>query len=164
MAIREPIVLTEQERYEIKFTSGRVNLLVLLIITVANIGFFIFGQSYLVPFSAAIPYYAVAYGYLPGYLSTTIGWLIAFTFLMTGIVCWVRARDDWRWLLGGFALVTFDTIALFWLLSQNLAVSFWPDIFFHAWMMYYLSIGVRYGRKLERLPGTGLVDIIEDEE
>lgn len=164
MERRVGMELTERERCEVRFGSGRVNLLAMLIITVANIGFFIFGKSYLVPFSASIPYYAVAYGYLPGYLSSTIGWLIAFSFLMACIVCWVRAKDDWRWLIGGFALVTIDSIALFWLLSQNLAISFWPDIIFHAWMMYYLSIGVRYGRKLERMPRVDFGEATEDQE
>ena len=164
MAIRKPIELTERERYEIKFTSGRVNLLAFIVITVVNIVAFIINQSVLLPFSAAVPYYAVAYGYLPGYLSVSSGWMVAMMFFLVAIVCWVRAKDDWRWLMGGFTLVTFDTVAFIWLVSQNLAISFWPDAIFHGWMMYYLSTGVRYGRKLERLPGTELVTDIEDEE
>ena len=57
MAIRKPIELTERERYEIKFTSGRVNLLAFIVITVVNIVAFIINQSVLLPFSAAVPYY-----------------------------------------------------------------------------------------------------------
>ena len=164
MAIRQPIELTESERFEVKFTSGRVNLLAFLLVAVANIVFLVLGKSYLVPFFAAVPYYAVAYGYMPGYLSVTGGWMVAMAFLAVGIICWVRAKDDWRWLLGGFALITFDTIAMFWLISQSLAISFWPDIIFHAWMMYYLSTGVRYGRKLEHKYGARLSVETEDEE
>ena len=164
MAIRKPIEFSERERCEIKFTSGRINLFVFIIITVVNIAAFIVNQSVLLPFSAAVPYYAVAYGYLPGYISVTTGWMVAMMYFLVAIVCWIRAKDDWRWLLGGFALVTFDTIAFFWLLSQSLTISVWPDIIFHAWMMYYLSTGVRHGRKLECIPGTEFIADTEDEE
>ena len=142
--------LTEQERGEIKFTSGRVNLIALIIITVANIAFFIFGQSYLVPFSASIPFYAVAYSYIGPYLPAALGWPVAILSIGAFIICWVRAKDDWRWLMGAFALVTLDTIAFFFIASKGLAVFFWPDLFFHAWMLYYLSNAVRFGRKLDR--------------
>ena len=164
MERRVPIELSENERCQIKFNSGRWNLLAFVIVGVVNICFLVFGESYLVPFFAAVPYYAVAYGYMPGYLSASMGWMVALAFVFIAVICWVRARDDWRWLVGGFALVTFDTIALVWLISQQMTISFWPDIFFHAWMMYYLSNGVRYGRKLDNMPLTVSSELAEDQE
>ena len=163
MQPRVPYELTEQERCSVKFTSGRVNLMAMILISLANIAFFVFGQTYLVPFSASIPYYAVVYSYVGGYLPSSVGWAIALGYLGISVICWVRAKEDWRWLLGGFVLFTLDCVAFSWILSNGMAVSFWPDIVFHLWMLYYLSTGVRYGRKLEKTPGSALAKDIDEE-
>ena len=164
MERRAPVELTERERCEIKFGSARFNLIAMVTISVVNLAFFVFGQTYLVPFSASIPYYAVVYSYVGGYLPTTVGWMIAMAYIGVSLICWLRSKYDWHWLLAGFALFTLDTIVCFIVLAKGMYVSFWPDIIFHAWMLYYMSNGVRYARKLEKLPGSALAQRLQDEE
>ena len=164
MERRAPVELTEKERCEIKFESARINLIAMVIISVVNLAFFVFGQTYLVPFSASIPYYAVVFSYVGGYLPTTVGWMIAMAFFGVNVICWIRSKQDWRWLLVSFCLFTLDTIACLFVLANGVYVSFWPDIVFHAWIVYYMSTGVRYARKLEKIPGSKLSNRLQDEE
>ena len=135
--MNERQILAQKER------SGRINLLLAIILTVANIVLFLGGSDTMMLFSISVPYYAVIFGSILGGEEMVItGCVIATVMILIYFLCWLLSKQRTAWLIVALALMIVDTLALvgfYWLAGE---ISGILDFLFHAMILYYLIAGV----------------------
>ena len=139
------------------YTVARHNLLLVIILSAVNIVLYLAGSDTMMLFSATVPYYSVVFGWLysdafgiPAYL--VIGLCAAFVILALYFVCWLLSKKNGGWMIAALVLFALDTVALIALYIIASDVSGILDALIHAWVLYYLIMGVYYGNKLKTLP------------
>ena len=140
------------------YKSARYNLLAVLAFTVINIVWILVGSGSYLFFSANIPYYLTAYGYVfdgytPGTYTLT-GLVMALPFLAAYLVCWLLSKKRSGWLVGALVLFSVDTAAMagLVLLSGYGLVSWIVEIILHVWIVVSLARGVAAAAKLRNMP------------
>lgn len=146
---RRPSRVAAQQRY----TVARQNLLLMIILTVVNLILLVFDSSVMMLFSATVPYYAVAVG-IVSQSSVVLMVCICLTavVLATYILCWVMSKKHYGWMIAALVLFVVDTMALVGLYLLLQEMSGVMDLLIHAWVLYYLIIGVRYGHQISATP------------
>lgn len=138
-----------QQRYSV----ARHNLLLMIALTVVNLILLAFNSGVMMLFSATVPYYAVLVGIVSenGAVLTVCICLTA-VILATYILCWVMSKKHYGWMIAALVMFILDTLVLvgLYLLLQELSGVM--DALIHAWVLYYLIIGVRYGHQLSATP------------
>lgn len=136
-----------------KYLMARKNLLLMLVLTVINIILFAVGADVMLLFSATVPYYSVVFGMVLGSRVLLIaGIVIAIVSLGLYLLCWIFSKKHYGWMIAALVLFILDTltmISLYILLGDFSGVL---DVAIHAWVLYYLVIGVRYGYQLKNTP------------
>ena len=155
---------------EAKYNSARMNLLLVLGMTLLNIVVCCFGSDRYFLFSASIPYYLVLLGsimtgrmpeeYYTDWPASEpflgIGFLvvmavIAVAMLLVYLACFLLSKKNRvGWLITAAVFFGIDTLGMLWLYGISADAIF--DIVFHAWVLYYLITGVINGLKLKNLP------------
>ena len=81
---------------------------------------------------------------------------IGIALLVPCLLCWLFSKKKMGWMIAALVYFVFDTafLLLFALLLGMLTSII--DIVFHAWIIYYMIVGVKAGIALKTLP--------EDEE
>ncbi len=153
-----------------KFNSARMNLLLVVICTLINVIFALTGTDTYFLFSAFIPYFLVLNGMYycgkmpedwyeegksnfealdPSFLVVLT--VIAAVILGLYLVLWLISKKH---MSGGMiaALVFFSLDTLAFLLLGGLSLESILDILFHAWVLYYLIVGVIAAQKLKTMP------------
>lgn len=136
-----------------KYKIARQNLLLMIILTVLNVVVLAAGSNIMMLFSATIPYLAVAMGLA---VSDSILMLICICIAVVAIavylLCWLLSKKHYGWMLAAMVLFIIDTVVMIgmYLIAQDFSGIF--DILIHAWVLYYLIVGVRYGGRLKKLP------------
>lgn len=138
-----------------KYGIARSNLLLVILFTLINsVISFAHGNFYFL-FSASIPYYvasfSAAWAYSPEDIGLepaanptailVIGAVIAAVLLVPYLLCWIFSKKHYGWMIAALVLFSLDSV---WLLL-NFHISLILDILFHAYVLYYLIMGVRYG-------------------
>lgn len=164
------VSLTPRQNYERKYNASRANLLLVVIATAINMFLIVSGSDTYFLFSAFIPYFLttigmVQCGLLPPefyaeplenyifYDKSLFVALLIFAIILTSLylLAWFMSRKNRvGWLI--FALVFFglDTVGM--LIFNGIAADGIVDIVFHAWVIYYLVMGIIAHRKLKILP------------
>lgn len=147
-----PQVLTDHDRYLRKTKTARIDLLLILILSVINIVLLFSRLDYFFLFSATIPYYLIIFGVLGGYFP--IAFAIAIVILASYLLCWIKSKHNSGWLIVAAVLFGVDTLALgmLYLLSEDM--SGFLDFFLHAWLIYDLISAIVADRKLKKLTPT----------
>lgn len=133
------------------YNSARMNLLVMLALTVFNIIMLLTESSYSFPFSATTPIISVGVGYEYAFLTGSnaalyIGIAIAAVIVLLYLLCFILSKKSRAWMLVALVFFSIDTaVVILWTITC-FASSYIIDIAFHAWVMYYLIMGVKYGR------------------
>ena len=142
-----------REIAEEKFNSARSNLLLVVILTLINMVLLVVGSDSMMLFSATIPYWAMLVGIVSVAGPFFIGG-IAVGVILLGIyfACWFFSKKHYGWMIAALVLFIIDTIFLAGLYLLIGDVSGWLDIIIHIWVLYYLIMGVKYGRDLKLLP------------
>lgn len=162
--------LSQREIYEQKYNSSRTNLLFVVIFTVINIVLLVTNADSYFLFSAFVPYFIATLGmmlcgrfpaefYENGledmiFLSDTffvVVMVIAAVITLFYLLAWfMSSKKRVGWII--FALVFFglDTVAMIFI--NGLSLESGLDILFHAWVIYYLIIGINAHSKLKKLP------------
>ena len=131
------------------YASSRTNLLLVIILTVVNIGLYMSGSESIMLFSATIPYYSVVLPLVWGiYRFLTVGIVIAVVFLLGYLVCWIMSKKNYKWLIGALILFVIDTIGMIGLYIWAGEVSGFLDVAIHALILFYLIRGIKYGKQL----------------
>ncbi len=155
--------------YKDDYEKARAGLLVMLLLTIANLAIVLIVKSETVfVFTAAIP--EIALGVALGvYYSSQKLYIILLAGLATLVVltlyflCWLFSKKNSKWLTTALVVFIIDCVVLvvwfFWILSTMTeghgSIDVVPTTLrfvFSAWIMYYLVCGVNAAKRLKRLP------------
>jgi len=158
--------MNEREKLTRKYQTARGNLLTMTIFSAVNVVLLIIdaGRSFL--FSSYIPQVAYSYFAYGAPKSPLMGILIGLAFIGLLLLCYLLSKKEPAWMLCAAALFLIDTVFLFvWMQKAGLEVSsMLIDIAFHAWVLYYLVLGVHAASALRRLPEEDPVSPFETAE
>lgn len=164
------VSLTPRQNYERKYKASRANLLLVVIATAINMLLIATGSDTYFLFSAFIPYFLttigmVQCGLLPPeyyeypmedyifYDKSLFVALLIISIILTSLylLAWFMSRKNRvGWLI--FALVFFGLDTLGMLIFNGIAAEGIIDIVFHAWIIYYLVVGIIAHNKLKNYP------------
>lgn len=144
-----------------KYQSARANLLLMIILTAVNIVLlFTSAGNYMLLFSATVPYFAVIIG-----MATQIDIMIAVSVcfavatLLIYLLCWGMSKKHHGWMIGALVMFIIDTVAMILMYVSMGDFSGVLDIAIHAWVLYYLIIGVANGKKAKEEPADAPVEV-----
>lgn len=146
-----------REYQENLLRSGRMDLVLVMALTVINIFSLLFGGGTYWVFSAAIPYYLTAFGYLfdDGIIGTytATGLLLAAAILAVYLVCWIMSKKRGGWMTVALVLFAVDTAGLLILaLMTDTLVGSLVDILLHAYVIFGLVRACMAVSKLKAMP------------
>ena len=164
------VSLTPRQNYERKYKASRANLLLVVIATAINMFLIATGSDTYFLFSAFIPYFLttigmVQCGLLPPeyyeypmedyifYDKSLFVALLIISIILTSLylLAWFMSKKNRvGWLI--FALVFFGLDTLGMLIFNGIAAEGIIDIVFHAWIIYYLVVGIIAHNKLKNYP------------
>ena len=156
--------------YEQKYRTSRMNLLLVVAFTVINLILLVTNANSYFLFSAFIPYFITSLGmlfcgrfpeefYEDGFADMTfldnsvfvvlliLSIIITLFYLLTWFL---SSKNRMVWLIVALVLFGIDTLGM--LVLNGISIDSILDIAFHAWVIYYLIIGVNAGKKLKELP------------
>lgn len=160
----------QRNSYEQKYNMSRSNLLLVVVFTVINLILLVTNSNSYFLFSAFIPYFITDLGmYLCGrypeevyvdgleelvFLDNSVFvvlLVISIVLTLMYFLAWLfSSKNRVGWLI--FALVFFgiDTVGM--IVLTGLSFESAIDILFHAWVVYYLVVGIAAHSKLKNLP------------
>ena len=169
----------EKEKLARKLSSGRIDIILMAMLTIINIIFtFTDAQTYFF-FSAFVPYRMAFYGaYLTGKLPEEYytdwgdasffgnGFLIAMLVMAAIIItfyvlCFFLSKKKNAWLIFATVLFSIDTLALVgYAISYSVIAECIIDILLHAYVLYGIISAIIAAGKLKDLPDEEIV--VED--
>ena len=164
------VSLTPRQNYERKYKAARSNLLLVVIATAVNLILAVSGSGTYFLFSAFIPYCLTTFGMvwcgrfppefyedgIENYVfldNSVFVILLILSILLTllYLLAWFMSKKNRvGWLI--FALVFFGLDTLGMLIFNGFAADGILDIVFHAWIIYYLVVGIIAHNKLKNYP------------
>ena len=159
MKRNENVVEKGSEAYfQRQVAMGRSALLLVVALTVLNLGLLFSGANTYLLFSASGPYYLaiLARGMdLAAYGSVNHGYTwaaLAVGAVVLGLylLCWYLSRKQHSWLVAGLVFFLLDTICLVLLCRFVFGeyLSSVMDFLMHGWVIYELVIAIRAARRL----------------
>ena len=162
--------LSQRELYEQKYRTSRINLLIVVIFTMVNVILLVTNADMYFLFSAFLPYYIAGIGmllcgrfpddyYTDGlegmvFLDNSffvITLVIAIVLVLVYLLAWfMSSKNRVGWLI--FMLVFFGIDTLLMLVLGGISFDSVINILFHAWVIYYLILGINSHFKLKKLP------------
>jgi len=157
--------------YEQKYNTSRINLLLVVIFSIINIILLATNSDMYFLFSAFIPLYITTLGMIlcgrfPADYYVEMGLdgmefynnsvfiimvIISVIITLIYLLAWFMSRKNHvGWLIFALVLFSLDTIGMF--LLSGFAIDSILDIVFHAWVIFYLAMGVHAHYKLKNLP------------
>ena len=136
-----------------KYNTARINLILMVGLTVLNVVMAFTGSDSMMLFSAIVPYIAAVWATMPEFQSVMIPLIaIAVISIVAYFVCWIFSKKHYGFMIAALVIFVLDTLGLvgFYLLAGE--VSGILDIAIHIWVLYYLILGVVNGVKLKNLP------------
>ena len=162
--------LSPRQACERQYLVARSNLLLLIVFTAINLILLVTNANTYFLFSASIPYYIVTMGmYMCGrfpadyYADEIEGFIfldnsvfvvtliLAIIIILLYLLAWfMSSKNRVGWLKFAFVLFVLDTVGMLFIFG--LSINSVLDILFHAWVIYYLVVGIRAHKKLMLLP------------
>lgn len=161
---------SQQEKYQQKYNTSRINLLLAVVFTAINLFLLVINADSYFLFSAFIPYFITSMGMLlcgrfpeeyyaassiemEGFLDNSVFIIllvISIVITLLYLLSWfLSSKQRVGWLI--FALVFFVIDTLGMLFLNGIYLDSILDILFHAWVIYYLIIGINAHYKLKKL-------------
>jgi hypothetical protein len=161
---------SQHDLYEQQYKTARYNLLLVVAFTIINIVLLVTNSDTYFLFSAYIPYALVSFGMLycrrfPEEFYTdgletlpvlddsvfTVLLLAAIIITLVYLLAWLlSSKHRVGWLVFMLVLFGIDTAGL--LILNGISIDSLFDILFHAWVIYYLVLGINAHNKLKKLP------------
>lgn len=163
------------QQYSKRLAGTRLNILLLLILTVVNILISVTGGSSYFLFSIAVPYYLtcalVAWtGHLPQeiYDDPANGWegfefwpdqllyvaiVISVMIMVLYLLCWLFSKNHYGWIIASAALFALDCLSFplcYWFFGFD--ASDLIDIFFHVYILGSMIVCIASGIKASKTP------------
>ena len=163
MARNNAVDKNSAEYLSSKIGGGRHSLLLIVAFTVVNLLMVVLDSSTYFLFSASVPYYLTLYskgidnGFVDGPWPengpvTIVALIVSGVILLLFLLCWLLSRKRTGWLVPALVLFVLDCLALIGICVWAQDFSGILDIAFHAFVLYYLIMGVKYGNQLKNLP------------
>ena len=152
-----------------KYRTARLDLLILVGMTLVNVVLLLAGSTTYFLFSGAVPYYLVLFGMVfcgklpdmetdPELLGMVIFpgemlfLFVAAALLILGVyvALYFLSKKNYHFLTASLVLFVLDTAAMLWL--GGLSIDSAIDLVFHIWMIYSLFVGVRSAKTLVNAP------------
>ena len=170
----------QHKNYELQYKTSRMNLLLVVIFTAINLLLLIANADTYFLFSAFIPYFITTLGMLmcgrfPAEFYTdelegmvflddsffVVLLVIALALTLLYLLAWFKSRKQRvGWLI--FALVFFSIDTLGMLLLNGISFDSIFDILFHAWVIYYLALGIGAHNMLKKTPPAEETVLLND--
>ena len=145
--------MSTKEMIQQKYKTARNNLLLMLILTIVNIILYVVGSDTMMLFSATVPYFGVIIGSVSGSQMFSIFCAcIAVAILILYLLCWILSKDHYGWMIAALVLFIIDTLAMIGIYFGMGEISGILDVVIHGWVLYYLVIGVKYGKQIKNMP------------
>lgn len=147
-----------RELAEQKYSTARHNLLLVIILTVVNVVLLLVNSNTMLLFSATVPYLSVVFGveFAAEFGSSALYPFIAVAVIDLGIyvAAWILSKKRYGWMILALVMFIFDTLIMLgmYALVANLSDAI-MDVLVHIWVLYYLIIGVKFGKQLKDMPG-----------
>lgn len=165
-----------RQHYMQKYNTSRANLLLVVAFTAINVLLLVANADSYFLFSAFIPYFLTSMGMLlcgrfPEEFYTdefsnmefldnsvfVVLLIISIAITLLYLLAWFMSRKNRSgWLV--FALVLFGIDTLGMLFLNGIAIDSLMDILFHAWVIYYLIIGISASSNLKYLPAETIAE------
>lgn len=139
-----------------RYNTARINLIVMLAITLCNVGLGLSGSDRYYLFSNTLSYVLAIYGQayyeaLGDKIYLVVGGGLAVLVLVPYLLCWIFSKKRRGWMIAALVLFSLDTIFLLVEYLPFFEPSLLLDIAFHVWVLVYLVLGVISGpRALEQ--------------
>lgn len=145
-----------RSQYESNFNKARANLLMMAVLSLVNVILILTNANLSFPFSATFPQIATAFGQGLaeaglGTPALVAGIVVALISIGLYVLCWFLCKKYRGAMVAALILFVLDCLCLIPYLLESPG-SMLIDVLFHAWVMYYLIIGVVAYAKLRRLP------------
>ena len=148
--------MPEREKHMKRIQSGRMNLLLMLALTAANIVLMLIEADFNFPFSAFVPQAAILFAQEFLFYSLTVEaflcYIIAAVIVALFLLSWVLSKNRLGWLWLGLILFLTDTGVLLYFSISDFDASGIIDLLFHAWVLFYLIRGAISVQKYKDLP------------
>ena len=161
-------MLSPRANAERKYTMARNNLLLALVFTVVNVVLAIVNADLYFLFSAFMPYIAAALGVGMaaelGAIALVVMGAISIVLIVPCLLSWIFSKKKSGWMIVALVYFVFDTalLLLFMLLFGDFTSIL--DVVFHAWVLYYLIVGIKAGIELKTLPEDEVSELINETE
>lgn len=159
MQQRNQAPISPIEKAMSKYTAARSNLLAVTAFTAINIILAVVNANLYMLFSAEVPYVFAITGislYAEGYsIGVLIGFVIVSLILTVPyLLCWYFSKKNYGWMIAALVYFSIDCVLTLAFFDLSMII----DALFHAWVLYYLIIGVKYGKQAQPyLRGNGVI-------
>lgn len=132
------------------------------VLTVINAVLLLANSSYMLLFSATVPYLSIVFalafdgGLFYAFLS------VAVIDIAIYLAAWQLSKKNYGWMILSLVLFILDTIIMIGMYLLIEDVSGILDILIHALVLYYLIVGVKYGKKLKNMPESEPVPVTDE--
>lgn len=136
-----------------KYNTARSNLLLVVAFTAINLVLTVLESDMYFVFSASVPLILTMIG---GELATIfateapyiISIVAAVAIIGIYLLCYFLSKKGRGWMIAALVLFSLDSLFLLLNISADAVI----DLLFHAWVLYYLIVGVKNGGKLDEQP------------
>ena len=156
--------------YEQRYRTSRINLLLVVVFTAVNLLLLVTNSESYFLFSAFFPYFITSVGmfacgrfpeeyYADGFEDMAVRdtsffvvlLIISVVITLLYLLAWIfSSKNRVGWLIFALVLFGLDTVGMF--LLNGISLESAIDILFHAWILYYLILGIVSHHKLKNLP------------
>lgn len=140
------------------YKIARSNLLLMLVLTTINIALMYFESNTYLLFSATVPMFLAVLGFAWEAYGVI---LIVGVILLLYLLCWIFSKRHYAWMIIAAILFTIDTIFMLIIYLEAFDASVILDILIHAWVMYYLILGIVSGVKLKKEVGSNFKESVK---
>lgn len=154
---------SEREILTKKYDQARMNLLLVIILTLVNILLLSFNDDTLILFSASVPYFVVAVGAATQIQAFLIAaYVIAAIILALYLICWILSKEHYGWFVAATVMFVVDTVCMVLLYVSFKDFSGISDALIHILILAYLIAGISAGIKLKKLPAETAPEVVEN--
>ena len=147
-----------------RIKTARLDLLLLLVFTIMNVGGYFANSGTMLLFSAAVPYYAVVFaGLLQIPTVTIVLYTIAGVSVAAYFACWLLCKKRPVFLIVATVLFSLDFLTLIGLYVYAGDNGGFLDMVIHAAVLYYLILGSVSASQLKKLPEDAVVPPVAEE-
>lgn len=150
----------ERQRLTQMVKTARIDLILMIALTVLNIILLYAGSDTMMLFSASLPYWGLILFSLLGLFP--IGVALAAAVLLLYFLCWLLSRKNTVWITVAMTLLAVDTVFLIAMYIWMADFSGIIDLLIHGLLLYYLFAGVRAAKKLKQFPVEVEAELVEE--